>query len=244
MGIQAPRVRWGIHPELLAYTKERPAAGGARDRFFYPAGFLFKRKPLPRLLKAFQRAEGDDRELLIKGQVERELEAARDARRRDPRVGGARGPADRRAHGAVRVGRRLPGSEPLGGARPASVRGDGAWPAGDHQRRAADERGDRRPRQRAAGALAAARPGELRDPRPAPGDPRPHPGRCEASRARTCSPSSARGVAAARERLELASGPSRTWPAWSSWLDDPLEASTRGGVGSHVATCRSTAARR
>ena len=42
---------------------------------------------------------------------------------------------------------------PLGGARPAAVRGGRVRAADDHQRRPADERGDRRRRQRAAGPL-------------------------------------------------------------------------------------------
>jgi 1,2-diacylglycerol 3-alpha-glucosyltransferase len=86
MGIDAPRVRWGIHPELLAYAKPAPAPGTIPRRFFYPAGFLSRRKPLPELLKAFRRVDGDDLVLLIKGQVERELDALEDGRRRDPRV--------------------------------------------------------------------------------------------------------------------------------------------------------------
>ena len=86
MGIDAPRVRWGIHPELLAYAKPAPAPGAVARRFFYPAGFLSRRKPLPELLKAFRRVDGDDLVLLIKGQVERELDALEEGRRRDPRV--------------------------------------------------------------------------------------------------------------------------------------------------------------
>lgn len=84
MGIDSPRVHWGIHPELFAYAPERPAAGGAHT-FFYPAGFLSKRKPLQQILKAFRRVPGEAT-LMIKGQVEREVDTLDRAVRRDPRV--------------------------------------------------------------------------------------------------------------------------------------------------------------
>lgn len=84
LGIESPRLHWGIHPELFAYEPaERPRDGAAS--FFYPAGFLSKRKPLKQILKAFRRVDGDA-ELVIKGQVERRLETLERARRRDPRV--------------------------------------------------------------------------------------------------------------------------------------------------------------
>ena len=89
MGIESPRVRWGIHPSLLAYA--RPAtnpdgSGGEAEqpagiRFFYPAGFLSKRKPVAEVLKAFRRFDRDDARLVIKGQVERELETLAQGRR-------------------------------------------------------------------------------------------------------------------------------------------------------------------
>lgn len=83
-GIDSPRLHWGIHPELFAYEPSEREPRGAR-RFFYPAGFLSKRKPLPQILKAFRRVDGDV-ELVIKGQVERRVEDLDRARRRDPRV--------------------------------------------------------------------------------------------------------------------------------------------------------------
>src|ERR687893_210778 len=39
MGIESPRVRWGIHPELLRYADDERQKEGAR-LYFYPAGFL------------------------------------------------------------------------------------------------------------------------------------------------------------------------------------------------------------
>jgi 1,2-diacylglycerol 3-alpha-glucosyltransferase len=86
MGISSPRVHWGIHPELLAYSKPAPASGAEPRLYFYPAGFLSRRKPVGEILKAFRRVQGDDLRLLIKGQVEREADLLSDGRRRDPRV--------------------------------------------------------------------------------------------------------------------------------------------------------------
>ncbi len=85
IGIESPRVRWGIHPELLAYRSE---AGDDRAgvRFFYPAGFLSKRKPLRQILKAFGRLDDADARLVVKGQVERRTDQLERAAKRDPRV--------------------------------------------------------------------------------------------------------------------------------------------------------------
>src|SRR5215211_7613998 len=43
MGIDSPRIPWGIHPELLEYAKRDHAANGGPVVYFYPAGFLTKR---------------------------------------------------------------------------------------------------------------------------------------------------------------------------------------------------------
>jgi 1,2-diacylglycerol 3-alpha-glucosyltransferase len=86
LGIESPRVPWGIHPELLAYAKNRPATDADRVTFFYPAGFLSRRKPVPQLLRAFRGVPGEDVRLIVKGQVERRLETLERAVRRDARV--------------------------------------------------------------------------------------------------------------------------------------------------------------
>ena len=86
LGIESPRVRWGIHPELLRYAPERRAASGEPLTFFYPAGFLSKRKPVPEVLKAFRRFDEPGAKLVIKAQVERELDLLRKGVERDPRV--------------------------------------------------------------------------------------------------------------------------------------------------------------
>ena len=83
MGIESPRVPWGIHPELLRYARDQPGPPGA---FFYPAGFLSKRKPVPQLVKAFGRVGADDARLVIKGQVERQTDLLDRAAARDSRI--------------------------------------------------------------------------------------------------------------------------------------------------------------
>jgi glycosyltransferase involved in cell wall biosynthesis len=83
IGIESPRVPWGIHPELLSYARE-PGPGPVR--FFYPAGFLSRRKPVRELLKAFSKVPGDDVRLIVKGQVEREVERLERAAEKDPRI--------------------------------------------------------------------------------------------------------------------------------------------------------------
>jgi glycosyltransferase involved in cell wall biosynthesis len=94
-GIASPRLHWGIHPELLTYARPAtdPDGGGAADEqpagavsYFYPAGFLSKRKPVGEVLKAFRRVEGDRLRLIVKGQVERELRTLERGAARDPRV--------------------------------------------------------------------------------------------------------------------------------------------------------------
>jgi glycosyltransferase involved in cell wall biosynthesis len=99
MGIESPRVHWGIHPELLAYSKDagRPRAGEGEpgraaegtdggQRLFYPAGFLSRRKPVKQVLRAVRRVRDDDLRLIVKGQVERNLGLLERAAARDPRV--------------------------------------------------------------------------------------------------------------------------------------------------------------
>jgi 1,2-diacylglycerol 3-alpha-glucosyltransferase len=85
MDIESPRIHWGIHPELLAHAVDRPAANGG-PAFFYPAGFLSARKPVPQLVRAFRRVPDDRARLVIKGQVERQRELLDRAARSDPRV--------------------------------------------------------------------------------------------------------------------------------------------------------------
>lgn len=82
-GVDSPRVRWGIHPDLLRFA-DTPKRDGLT--YFYPAGFLSKRKPVKEILKAFRGLDRDDARLVVKGQVERELDTIDRGASRDPRV--------------------------------------------------------------------------------------------------------------------------------------------------------------
>jgi glycosyltransferase involved in cell wall biosynthesis len=97
MGIESPRVQWGIHPELLEFGKRpgssspsRPALPGSAEgrgvSFFYPAGFLSARKPIGAVIKGFGKVRADDARLVIKGQVERQTDLLDRAALRDPRI--------------------------------------------------------------------------------------------------------------------------------------------------------------
>jgi glycosyltransferase involved in cell wall biosynthesis len=94
LGIESPRVRWGVHPELLAHASdlagaERDADGRAADasvRFFFPGGFMSKRKPIKEVLKAFRRTDDERLRLLMKAQVSRRVKAVQRATKRDPRI--------------------------------------------------------------------------------------------------------------------------------------------------------------
>jgi 1,2-diacylglycerol 3-alpha-glucosyltransferase len=88
LGIESPRVRWGCHPELLeAATRlagERAADGTVR--FYFPGGYMTKRKPLRPTLDAFRAARGKDLRLVLKAQVERRQKAVLRAARKDRRI--------------------------------------------------------------------------------------------------------------------------------------------------------------
>jgi 1,2-diacylglycerol 3-alpha-glucosyltransferase len=84
-GIESPYVQWGIHPELLEYrTGERRPDDPTR--YFYPAGFLSKRKPLKPVLRAFSSVSDPDLRLTIKAQVERQAKRLHRAAAEDPRI--------------------------------------------------------------------------------------------------------------------------------------------------------------
>ncbi len=83
LGLDTPRVPWGIHPELI---RERSRNDDGKVRLFFPGGFMSKRKPLDLTLEAFRKARGDELRLVVKAQVERGVDAVRDAARKDARV--------------------------------------------------------------------------------------------------------------------------------------------------------------
>ena len=84
LGLETPRVPWGIHPELI--REPQAPAGGDTVRLFFPGGFMSKRKPLEATLKAFRKAKGAELRLVVKAQVERGVDAVRKAARRDERI--------------------------------------------------------------------------------------------------------------------------------------------------------------
>ena len=162
LGIESPYVRWGLHPELLEAARNAQAAAAAspdakrrrcgRLSIYFPGALLGPRKPHKEVLEAFTNAQ--------RRQPAADLQGAARAAHELPREGGGGRPADRarhrrhadrRAPAAVRLLRRLPRPEPLGGPRPVPLRGDRVRDAADHQRQPADERGGQRRRQRAAG---------------------------------------------------------------------------------------------
>jgi glycosyltransferase involved in cell wall biosynthesis len=83
MGIDSPRVPWGCHPELDAFT---PRRRGDEVRLFYPGGFMTDRKPLKPVLKAFTEASDERLRLVMKAQVERKTGRVRRMAERDPRI--------------------------------------------------------------------------------------------------------------------------------------------------------------
>lgn len=83
LGLETPRVPWGIHPELI--RDPVPRSDGL-VRLFYPGGFMSKRKPLEATLKAFRKAKGDELRLVVKAQVDRGADVVRDAAKRDGRI--------------------------------------------------------------------------------------------------------------------------------------------------------------
>ncbi|MDQ3759117.1 MAG: glycosyltransferase family 4 protein, partial [Actinomycetota bacterium] len=83
LGLETPRVPWGIHPELI---RDPVRGDGETVRLFFPGGFMSKRKPLETTLKAFRKAKGDELRLIVKAQVERGVDTVREAARKDERI--------------------------------------------------------------------------------------------------------------------------------------------------------------
>lgn len=85
LGIESPYVPWGCHPELLAV--EAPPRHDDTVRFFYPGGYLSKRKPTDAVLEAFLAVDDPRARLVLKIQDEAQgRELAGQARSRDPRI--------------------------------------------------------------------------------------------------------------------------------------------------------------
>ncbi|MBA2523607.1 MAG: glycosyltransferase, partial [Solirubrobacterales bacterium] len=96
MGIEAPYVQWGVHPEYDAYTPQRtgypPAPGreaedvGGPVLFHYHAGLLGKRKPFKEVVKAFSATSEPELRLIVKAQIERRMNFLERAVKQDSRV--------------------------------------------------------------------------------------------------------------------------------------------------------------
>lgn len=86
MGIDSPYIPWGIHPELLEWPERSRAGADEVVRFYFPGSFLGRRKPVRKVVKAFQRAEGERLRLVISAQVPRNDEFLREAAASDERI--------------------------------------------------------------------------------------------------------------------------------------------------------------
>ena len=83
MGIDAPFLRWGIHPEYLAIEPRREATPVS---FHYHAGLLGKRKPFKEIVEAFSSTSDPDLKLIVKAQIERRMKFLQKAARKDGRI--------------------------------------------------------------------------------------------------------------------------------------------------------------
>jgi 1,2-diacylglycerol 3-alpha-glucosyltransferase len=83
LGLETPHVPWGIHPDLI---RDPVPGDGEVVRLFFPGGFMSKRKPMEATLKAFRKAKGPELRLVVKAQVERGVDAVREAARKDERI--------------------------------------------------------------------------------------------------------------------------------------------------------------
>jgi glycosyltransferase involved in cell wall biosynthesis len=104
MGIEAPYVHYGIHPEYFEVdphrgddpesTYRQRAGGSGREAehsagdvlFHYHAGLLGKRKPFKEVINAFTATKQRELRLIVKAQIERRMKFLERAVERDPRV--------------------------------------------------------------------------------------------------------------------------------------------------------------
>jgi 1,2-diacylglycerol 3-alpha-glucosyltransferase len=92
LGIESPRVHWGVHPELLdiaAQVKSGRTGREAEDSavvFMFPGGFMSKRKPLDPVLDAFRQTQDERFRLIVKAQVDRKAKKVMRAAKRDRRI--------------------------------------------------------------------------------------------------------------------------------------------------------------
>lgn len=70
LGISSPLVPFGCHPELFSHARSEDPERSDDDvvRFFYPAGFVSRRKPTGAVVQAFGRVDAPEARLTIKSQ--------------------------------------------------------------------------------------------------------------------------------------------------------------------------------
>jgi 1,2-diacylglycerol 3-alpha-glucosyltransferase len=83
MGIEAVRVHFGIHPELLALEPQRDPQ---RITLVWPGSFMGRRKPIDEAIEALGRVDDPRLRLLLRGQVKRKAGKLEQAAKRDPRI--------------------------------------------------------------------------------------------------------------------------------------------------------------
>jgi glycosyltransferase involved in cell wall biosynthesis len=83
MGIEAVRVHFGIHPELLALEPHRDPE---RITLVWPGSFMGRRKPIDEAIEALGRVDDPRLRLLLRGQVKRKEGKLAKAAERDPRI--------------------------------------------------------------------------------------------------------------------------------------------------------------
>ncbi|HEX6117135.1 MAG TPA: glycosyltransferase family 4 protein [Solirubrobacterales bacterium] len=84
LGIESPRVHWGVHPELLEFPA--PPKEKGLVRFMFPGGFMSKRKPIGPVLEAFRQTRDERFRLIVKAQVDRKAPKVEKAAKRDSRI--------------------------------------------------------------------------------------------------------------------------------------------------------------
>ena len=83
MGIEAPYVQYGVHPEYFQVTPNRDHED---VEFHYHAGLLGKRKPFKEVINAFSATREPELKLIVKAQIERRMKFLERAVKKDPRI--------------------------------------------------------------------------------------------------------------------------------------------------------------
>jgi 1,2-diacylglycerol 3-alpha-glucosyltransferase len=95
LGIDSPYVPWGCHPEMSAVTAERDES---LVTYFYPGGYLSRRKPLREVVTAFASVRDPRLRLIVKIQGARGEGEVLQLARRTPRVTVVEGDLPTRRH--------------------------------------------------------------------------------------------------------------------------------------------------